>query len=309
MATINLNIVTVAEDQRLRRSLFLAGLVVLCYDHLLTLRLEVAHIWTPSFKRSSARFLLFRYIVLLSSLVMIPYFLGDLSRTSCAKLSVAESYLLSIQEFFICCTLALRVCAMYGFNRQVFVLLAVAALTCLALGAWSIVPVGPEITIVTDFPGCHTATSKPQAIRESLGYALPWEGMLIYDILLLGLTLRRAYTEHRTGGLASGLLLTIMVRDGALYFAMIGSANIANIVMEYSGDILTADSLAWFASAISATMLSRLMLNLHDAAHRNSTDATQATDHECGPIQFRPPGRQPETVGIFTFVDGDESRS
>jgi hypothetical protein len=58
-------------------------IVVVCYDHLLTLRLEVTHIWTPTFKRSSAWFLFFRYMVLLSNFTMIPYFLGDVSPEVC----------------------------------------------------------------------------------------------------------------------------------------------------------------------------------------------------------------------------------
>ncbi|KAJ7259945.1 hypothetical protein B0H12DRAFT_406485 [Mycena haematopus] len=47
---------------------------------------------------------------------------------------------------------------------------------------------------------------------------------------------------------------------------MICLVNLENIFMLYYGDILTAGSLAWIASAISVTMVSRLILNLHDAA-------------------------------------------
>ncbi|KAJ7887190.1 hypothetical protein B0H13DRAFT_1888905 [Mycena leptocephala] len=45
---------------------------------------------------------------------------------------------------------------------------------------------------------------------------------------------------------------------------MIALVNLANIIMLY---IITAGSLAWVACSISVTMISRLMLNLHDTAN------------------------------------------
>ncbi|KAJ6524297.1 hypothetical protein DFH09DRAFT_1329579 [Mycena vulgaris] len=169
MATVELDIVTLHQDQRLRRSLFLVGLVVVLYDHLLTLGVEVKNIWGPRFKRSSAWFLLFRYVTLLSNLTMVAFFLGDLSAevtVVCTKLSKIENYLLVVQEFFIGCSLSLRVCAMYGFNRKVFISLAIAALTTVGLGVWAVI--GPETVLETTLPGCHVTTPKSQAIRKSL---------------------------------------------------------------------------------------------------------------------------------------------
>lgn len=117
---------------------------------------------------------------------------------SCAKLSTVENYVLVVQEFFIGCTvklllllflflptgvwkgtLSLRVCAMYGFNRRVFVSLSIAAITTVAFGAvsssstsdlnvnhynfkWAIV--GPKIFLETSVPGCHTVTPHDQQV-------------------------------------------------------------------------------------------------------------------------------------------------
>ncbi|KAJ7744063.1 hypothetical protein DFH07DRAFT_963896 [Mycena maculata] len=285
MATVELDLITVYQDQRLRRSLFLAGFVVVLFDHLLTLSSEVKNIWSPRFKRSSAWFLLFRYVTLLSNLTMVAFFLGNIDT----------------EEFFVGCTLSLRVCAMYGFNRRVFISLSIAALTTVSLGAWAIV--GPHITLETSVPGCHTITSKDQAMRKSPCVALAWEAQLVCDILILSLTLRRASTYHRAVGLRSPSLLRTMFRDGAVYFGMICLVNLANIVMIYvtqetsvylsfpplctpiHPQIITAGSLAWFACSISVTMISRLMLNLHDTANRQFD--VLGGDSELEPIQFR----------------------
>ncbi|KAJ7315052.1 hypothetical protein DFH08DRAFT_894595 [Mycena albidolilacea] len=131
--------------------------IVVLYDHLLTLSLEVKYIWTPRFKRSSAWFFIFRYVTLLGNLTMVAFFLGDLD-------AEAEDYGLVVQEFVIGCTLSARVCVMYGFNRKVFISLSIAAVTTVGLGAWGIV--GLDTALETPVPGCHNVTSHSQATRK-----------------------------------------------------------------------------------------------------------------------------------------------
>ncbi|KAJ7141912.1 hypothetical protein C8R43DRAFT_1016830 [Mycena crocata] len=304
MAQAELDDVTLRQDQRFRRSVFLAGLVVLMYDHLLTLGAEVQSIWSPRFKRSTAWFLLFRYFALLSNLVMIACFLGDFSPETCERLSKSENYLAMILELLTGVTLALRVCAMYGFNRRVYMSLAAAAFCTIGLGAWAVV--GPETTLRTTLPGCNVLTSRDQAIR----WAVAWQAQLVCDILILVLTLWRAYIYQRTVGLGSGSLLIKMARDGAVYFGMICLVRLANIIALYSGDVITAGSLAWFSTTISTAMISRLILNLHDAANNTHPDAI-SSEHELESIRFRHPERgrrgRRSGVGIGTTSEGYES--
>jgi len=269
----------VYQDQRLRRSLFLAGFCVVLFDHLLTLSSEVKNIWRPRFKRSTAWFLLFRYVTLLGNFIMIPFFLGNIDAESCTQLSKIENFLLVMQEFFIGSTLSLRVCAMYGFNRRVFISLAIAALTTVSFGVWA--ATGPKTVLETSVLGCHTITPKNQSIRV----ALAWEAQFVCDIIILSLTLRRAYTYNHSVGLKAPSLLRTMFRDGAVYFGMIGLVNLANIMTIYSGDIIMAGSMAWFACSISMTMISRLMLNLHESANRPFESSVLCGEME--PIQFR----------------------
>ncbi|KAJ7473084.1 hypothetical protein B0H11DRAFT_2037255 [Mycena galericulata] len=208
---------------------------------------------------------------------------------ACKILSTTQHIVVVTQEILVECSLALRVCAMYGFNRRVFVSLGIAAATTLALGIWSMI--GPEVVVLkTALPGCHVTTPRPELRGLNsvhTGAAVAWEALLICDILILCLTLRRAVTYHRSVGLSSGSLLPIMLTAYRVICAM----NLANIIMYY---IITAGSLAWFATAISVTMISRLMLNLHDAANGDFpltfTAQYDHPEHELDPIQFRMPG-------------------
>ncbi|KAJ7309418.1 hypothetical protein DFH08DRAFT_899315 [Mycena albidolilacea] len=76
-----------------------------------------------------------------------------------------------------------------------------------------------------------------------------------------------------------------MFRDGAVYFGMVALVNLANIIAIYTGDVITSGSMAWFACSISATMISRLMLNLHNANNREYGFEPSSVEME--PIRFR----------------------
>ncbi|KAJ7501249.1 hypothetical protein B0H11DRAFT_2225065 [Mycena galericulata] len=149
MPTVLLDVVTVAQDERLRRSVFLAGLVVILYDHLLTLGSEIRHIWVLPVKRSSAWFLTIRYVALLSNLSMTVFFLGEFSP----------------EEILVGCTLALPVCVMYEFNWRLLVSLGIAAVTTMSLGIWAVLR--PEVTRETTLSSCSATMPRHTAIRES----------------------------------------------------------------------------------------------------------------------------------------------
>ncbi|KAG5734400.1 hypothetical protein E4T56_gene7159 [Termitomyces sp. T112] len=56
-------------------------------------------------------------------------------------------------------------------------------------------------------------------------------------------------------------------KDGAIYFAVMAFANLANILTFYLCGPFMRGGLSTFASGISVTMISRLMLNLHENAN------------------------------------------
>ncbi|KAF7333158.1 hypothetical protein MVEN_02381600 [Mycena venus] len=270
MPTVSLDLITQVHDQRLRRSVFLTTLVVLLYDHLLTVGDEVTYVWTPRLKRSSACFLLFslfRPSEQPHDGDILPYGFGTRG------------------------VLSLRVCAMYGFNLRIFLCLAIAILIAIGLGAWAVI--GPENSLETTLLGCHVVTTRPQAIRV----AAAWEGQLVCDILILALTLRRAFTDHRSGGLESGSLLRMMVRDGTGTVFRVRIQFWTDSGYTWTGDIITAGNLAWSASAIAVTMMSRLMLNLHEAAF---TVDSNTGHYELETLQFQQSERTLERSGMVT---------
>ncbi|KAJ7176089.1 hypothetical protein C8R43DRAFT_974933 [Mycena crocata] len=254
----------IIRDVQLSRSLFLAGIVILFYDHLLTIGPEIQHIWVTTHKRSSVWFLFIRYFSFAGNIIMALDTFGDFNVTTCGTLRVVTGLIVVAQELIIGCTLFLRVYALYGLNRRIMILLISAGVAIVSVGAWSIVPVGMSPVVKTRAPGCYL----PQSKKQDLRMAAAWTAELAGDVLVICLTLYRSYMSSRNGAAFSGSLWRIMIRDGVVYFGIICLVNVANILMFFFGDIYTSNSLSWFTSAISVAMISRLMINLHVAAAR-----------------------------------------
>ncbi|KAF9252457.1 hypothetical protein L218DRAFT_711440 [Marasmius fiardii PR-910] len=116
--------------------------------------------------------------------------------------------------------------------------------------------------------GCHLQFERITAIR----LAAAWEALFIYDTILFGLTIYKTWRERPRGriGVSDGRmympLLTLVLRDGAVYYAVMALANFVNIMTFYFAGPFLRGSLSTFSSCIAATMMSRLMLNLHRSA-------------------------------------------
>ncbi|KAJ7887374.1 hypothetical protein B0H13DRAFT_2043054 [Mycena leptocephala] len=260
MSTATLDDATIAYAQRINGYLGLAAIGLLGYDYLLTFRSEVRYIWAPGHSRASAWYLFVRYFALCANMAMLVLYFGNFPSEVCTGLNIAHGILTVLQELLVEVTLILRVLAMYSFDKRVMFPLLLTALIALSVAAWSVVRTGGVSAYKTNLPGCHTPASHS---REIL-LAGCWEGLLVADILLVGLTLYRGYSHCRD--MPPGSLWTVLVRDGLMYFVITCLANLANILMYYFGSITTAAGLSTLAVSLSVTMMCRLMLNLHEAA-------------------------------------------
>jgi len=84
------------------------------------------------------------------------------------------------------------------------------------------------------------------------------------------MTLNKAYkarhelSELGRCGLVS--MFAIILRDGSIYFGIVAFANLVNISTFYYPEPFLRGALCTFASGVSVTMVSRLVLNLHRIA-------------------------------------------
>ncbi|KAG5734046.1 hypothetical protein E4T56_gene9467, partial [Termitomyces sp. T112] len=94
-----------------------------------------------------------------------------------------------------------------------------------------------------------------------IGLGNAWIAMLMFDILIFGMTLYGSWQRGRGGDRS---LLHILLRDGAIYFGIMAFVGLMNIVTFYVSPNYQRGFVTTFANIISSTMISRLMLNLRD---------------------------------------------
>ncbi|KAJ7235489.1 hypothetical protein C8J57DRAFT_1530657 [Mycena rebaudengoi] len=175
--TGGLDLPTFAWDHQICRCVFLSAVVILIYDHLLTIEAEVEWVWLSPGRRSAYWFFLVRYTALVPTAVFSIFYFGDFLPQrylepcrvslfphiafSCAKLEIALECLVTIQQLLVDITLAHRVFAMYGLNLRVLALLLVPVTAGCALAIWTTIGYGhPTMLSAPGYTGCHTAVPK-----------------------------------------------------------------------------------------------------------------------------------------------------
>ncbi|THU97756.1 hypothetical protein K435DRAFT_965285 [Dendrothele bispora CBS 962.96] len=266
--------------QREEGYLHLCAIVILYWDHIITFPSEVEFVWKHPISKGSILFFLNRYFSSLGNIVVTyGLFSSNLSPSRCNHLHLFREILLVITQLIVCVLLTLRTWALYACSRRVLIfimccVLTVAAMACLVIfyGHRS----QPTVTSI----GCHaqskinsaTSTSlrvhtamSPEHWLPPLGVAAAWETLFLYDTVVFVMTLLKAYQVR---GLLLGRmsLLYLVLRDDAIYFAVMALANLVNILTFYLCEPYMKGGVSSLASAISVTLMSRLMLNLHKEA-------------------------------------------
>ncbi|KAJ3893403.1 hypothetical protein GG344DRAFT_63814 [Lentinula edodes] len=180
---------------------------------------------------------------------------------------------LTFAQIIVATLLTMRVYALYTRDRRVLIVLT--GIIVFGIGATVISLVFSESTPAPSlFPiGCHDILDLKNAALVSVG----WELVFIYDTLLFGMTVFKAYRarlQPRVKQLEKFSVFTIIVRDGSIYFGIMALANLVNVLTFYyvafgieciveTQDTLFRGTLSPFASCMSVTLMSRLMLHLH----------------------------------------------
>ncbi|KAF9255617.1 hypothetical protein L218DRAFT_1008394 [Marasmius fiardii PR-910] len=222
----------------------LASTVMLCYDHILTFDDEIKYIWRKERCFPFWLFVTFRYaspIVSIINLVALhePNWVGDACK-NWIWLPVAIGSIISLATGII---MILRVHAIYSQATWVLLLtLPVYIGQLIVLGVrrhrlatpqrlhvtkilkWA-VPAGVPANLPPGFVGCIPVPKRGTGIRLSSGYI----AALIFDATIFALTLGRAI-YYRLAGSAIPLM-TLVFRDGTLYFAIIFVVNLTNLFL------------------------------------------------------------------------------
>ncbi|KZP11735.1 hypothetical protein FIBSPDRAFT_962011 [Athelia psychrophila] len=181
----------------------------LVYDYILTFDSEVTLIWGEPWKSLKVLFLLSRYLPFADTVVLFLYHSAS-SQSECRALKFG---LIMLSAIGICITeyiFAVRTWAMWGFDRNVGIVLVITCLAC-----WL-----PNVVVALFF-GRGTKYFPPTPLVQGCNEAsansplfLAVSGMLIvYWLVLIGLMVVKGGSPWKS--LFREDLLTILYRDGA----------------------------------------------------------------------------------------------
>ncbi|KZP23491.1 hypothetical protein FIBSPDRAFT_1042930 [Athelia psychrophila] len=254
--------------------------VILYYDYSLTFADEVERFWNRNnFTWASTFFFINRYLVLLGNIPVLFAAFWDPSNISHKTMASFDTillllspdahetyrsilsyhqFLLILSQLVVGIMLVIRVYAMYGRSRWIIVVFAIVVVSAVSIGCWASFSGPraqmPEATFY--YAGCNGSTTQTQGIR----LALAWMGQLGFDALVFYLTLYKSFVLRSK----SNHLISTLLRDGSLYFAIMTAFNIGNIVTIVTAPPHFKGAATLSTNVISATMMSRLMLNLRD---------------------------------------------
>ncbi|KAJ3817051.1 hypothetical protein F5880DRAFT_1734968 [Lentinula raphanica] len=217
--------------------------VILVYDFVLTLDMEIERFWKRDTKRlASVLFFVNRYLTLVGNIPLMLFFF-------CPKLLLryhngreAINYygqiLIFLVQWNISVLFVLRMKAIYSGSRRI------TGFLCVALVAMA----------VNDVVQLHyadltppNAVDPPSAVpqvgaiptfsnSQGLHFAYLWIGIFVFDLCVFSLTLWKTYYIYRDG-YGSGGIGTIIMRDGLMYFGIITLATLANIIAFLRGGV------------------------------------------------------------------------
>ncbi|THU83905.1 hypothetical protein K435DRAFT_419445 [Dendrothele bispora CBS 962.96] len=98
-----------------------------------------------------------------------------------------------------------------------------------------------------------------------------WISFLFHDSLNFGLTVWKSWSVWKQHGIkrTDVPLLTLMVRDGVMYYAMVCGGYLSNTITYYVLSENLRGSLSSFAGCIAVTITSRIYFNLYKTAEVN----------------------------------------
>jgi len=229
-----------------------AFIVVMLYDHFLTLDKEIAWIWTLKWRLPKFLFLMNRYVISpLIVLIGIVDFIFPITFSFCHVIINMAPWVAVLSFGIAEAVLILRVCALYG-QRKLFVrlLIGLFAIEIISVIVNTSIQLKEtrQIHYYEFLPGCWSNTT-------GSGIYSFWIPFTIFDGIVMFLTLYKVFPLRDSRSPAVSLL----ARDSVVYFVILFSALVVNEVVYKLG---IPYNLMLPAECIACASISRMMMNI-----------------------------------------------
>ncbi|QRV98048.1 transmembrane protein [Ceratobasidium sp. AG-Ba] len=253
------------------KSMFVAGVCVLLYDHILTFPEEVEYVWKQKWSAVSTMFVLNRYItpfILAVDLYDKGGLSNYLSQSFCVNWYYAETVWNLLCFGFVHAIVALRVGAIWG--RPGWLSITLSVLFTIYFVSTAVIAYTLQIKVA------DTVEYNP-FFRVCLVIISPylwtcWIPSLIFETILFVLTVIKA-REHSKANFDTPIL-HILYRDGVVYFAIICCCCLFNMVIWITAPLSLVALSKYFTLAIVPAMGARLVLSLRASGRQDVMPTT-----------------------------------
>ncbi|KAI9067813.1 hypothetical protein FKP32DRAFT_226061 [Trametes sanguinea] len=251
---------TIGEHLMAAKIYSLAACVMLFYDMALTFGDEVEKIWKQRFTGATVLWFLNRYLSPLGYIVVIVSFHDpSWSKTTCQRYVLFPEVLKVFTATAVGIIFILRLYSIY--SKRTFILYGFGALLLAELGVkiWSFSD-GTMLELPPGFVGCILTGDRIFGT---------WVAELVFDSVIFCATIYRTITLYRRTIMRDAQsLITVIMRDGIMYFMAIFASNLVTVMMFIfaTPDLKVIN--ASFSTLITTLMVSRLMLNLRSEVLR-----------------------------------------
>ncbi|KAJ7624743.1 hypothetical protein FB45DRAFT_924136 [Roridomyces roridus] len=252
---------------------------LLFHEYFITLDIEVERYWTGTHSLPTVLFFLNRYVTLLGNIPVIVenYWVAPPTPqkiATCIALQSYHRYFFIVGQIIVGAMLMLRTYALYERSKRVAALMAAFSIAVVVVCFWSTLVKAGQSGDNLPLPiGCTFAVTDSQ----NVAFIISWAAMSVFDCMIFLLTLGRALTPRSREGTH---LLTVLLRDGSIYFGVMMVCNVANILTFVLGGAYSRGVGATLTNIISSIMISRLMLNLRDPELRRRGQAVDDDDED-----------------------------
>ncbi|KAI5994914.1 hypothetical protein F5J12DRAFT_409475 [Pisolithus orientalis] len=200
----------------------IASCVLFIYDYALTFAKEKDLFWhQPRRTWSFAFFVANRYIGLSGRLLnfLVNCLPNNIGSDSSVRVQACSSLERLSWEFFK---------SSEERDRRVLSLLVVVGILCLGIGGGAILlrPPSTSSEQIATAQAARGGCLHPITSEQAPYWAAAWGSQLLLDVLVFVFTLRKLLSNRSFG---ERTFMALSLRDGALYFAVMTAANIANI--------------------------------------------------------------------------------
>ncbi|KAH9478507.1 hypothetical protein JR316_0008962 [Psilocybe cubensis] len=158
----------------------------------------------------------------------------------------------------------IRIFALYGMKKALCIAVFSVFLCSMGLTAWIVITSTKGLTaIILQPPGVNMMMCLP-TIAPSLVKAV-WIPTICFETLLCALALLRGYQTSDPGSHMNGnFLMTILIRDSAIYYLLMASAHVASLIISIVSWEGYLSATVSFSLAMSCVLSSRVVLNIRE---------------------------------------------